>query len=130
MRELGGRSRLRFARRRRASVWLAVASFLGLLLTQGVHGSEARAAARVAGAGQPVAQNDLPAHECAHHPGLCALCRVATQTRCGLRAPVQALEARGTVAPLHLPAPVPPSAAPELRSARPRAPPSPLALSS
>jgi hypothetical protein len=127
MRELREPSRLRFALRRRATAWLAVASFFGLVLTQPFHASTPAATAGAASATQAVAAGDLPAHHAAHDPGLCALCRAAAQTRFDLRPPAPAIAVDGSSLPLHLPAPVSPGSAPELRSARPRAPPAPSA---
>ena len=124
MRELREPSRPRFARRRRALVWLAVASFLGLLLSQPFHASVPLAKGGVA----TVAQGDLLAHHVAHDPGVCALCRAAAHTRLEVRAPTKLVAADGSSLPLHLPAPVSPGSAPELRSARPRAPPAPPAV--
>ena len=125
MRELREPSRLRFALRRRATASLAVASFLGLLLTQPFHGSAPAATAGVATTAQVVTQGEPPVHHAAHDPGLCALCRAAAHTRFDVRAPSQAIVADGSSLPLHLSAPVAPGSAPELRSARPRAPPAP-----
>jgi hypothetical protein len=130
MRELRERFGLRFALRRRASAWLALAAFLGLLCAQPFHGSLAVATAGASSATQVVAQGDPPAPHVAHDPGLCALCRAAAQTRFDLRAPAALLAADGSSLPLHLPAPVSPGSAPELRSARPRAPPAPAVLPS
>jgi hypothetical protein len=126
MRELREPSRLRFALRRRATAWLAVASFFGLLLSQPLHAS-IPASAGGSAATQVVAPGDLPAHYAAHDPGLCALCRAAAQKRFDLRTPAPAIAVAGSSLPLHLPAPVSPGSAPELRSARPRAPPAPSA---
>lgn len=128
MRELREPSRLRFALRRRATAWLAVASFLGLLLTQSFHGSAPAATAGVASAAQAVVQADPPAQHMAHDPGLCALCRAAAHTRLDVRAATHGVAADASSLPLHLPAPVSPGSAPELRSARPRAPPAPSAV--
>jgi hypothetical protein len=125
MREIRGRSLQRPALRRRASAWLAVASFLGLLLTQPFHGSASVTTGSDENTARVVAQGDLPAHHAAHDPGLCALCRAAGHTRFDLRAPAQGIAADGASLPLHLPVPVPPGSAPELRSSRPRAPPAP-----
>ena len=128
MRELREPSRLRFALRRRATASLAVASFLGLLLTQPFHGSAPAATGGVATTAQIVTQGETPVHHAAHDPGLCALCRAAAHTRFDVRAPSQAIVADGSSLPLHLSAPVSPGSAPELRSARPRAPPASSAV--
>jgi hypothetical protein len=114
--------------RRHAAVWAVIASLFALLLSQPFHASE-RHAAR-GGAPALAAAGPLSALAAAHDADLCSFCRASAQTRLGLRAALRV----ATTAPtgpslaLHLPAPAFVKAAPLLRKAQPRAPPSALPL--
>ncbi len=75
-----------------------------------------------------VASSPLPSQAAAHDADLCSMCRATAQTRLGLRLALRLGEIAADRAclALHLPAPAPAKAAPQLREAQPRAPPATL----
>jgi hypothetical protein len=129
MREQSARLRQGVAFRRPAAAWLAIAALLSLCSSQPFHGATP---IRVATAGPEasfiVAGSDLPSQHAAHDADLCSLCRATAQARLGLRisACMGELAASGACLPLHLPAAEQAGAAPALRNAQPRAPPTTL----
>jgi hypothetical protein len=115
---------------RDAGAWLTVASLLALFLGQPFHARAPIAPGKglVAVAAGAVDPSDLPSQRAAHDAELCPQCRAAAQTRLGLRASAHEglVAAQRPDLTLHLPAPAPPSSAPVLRGAHPRAPPTAL----
>ncbi len=112
--------------RRHASAGFVTASLLALFLSQPFHtpppiGAADGAPAVVAAPADPAAASSAPV---AHDADRCPQCRAFAKTRLGLRTPnAGALAADRPLLSLHWPPPAPPSAAAELRIARPRAPP-------
>ena len=111
-----------------ATVCAVIASLIELLLSQPFHASE-RCAAR-GGAPALVAAGPVSGLATAHDADLCSMCRATAQTRLGLRAALRfgVIAADRPCLALHLPAEAPVKAAPPLRQAQPRAPPSFLPL--
>ena len=112
--------------RRPAGALAVIASLLALFLSQPFHTVVPIGAA----AGGTVVSNPLPSHASAHDADLCSMCRATAQTRLGLRCALRLgdIAVAGPALPLHLPAPSQTQAAPQLRDAQPRAPPSTLLL--
>jgi hypothetical protein len=116
--------------RRDVSASLILASLLGLFLSQPFH---APAPVQATDPGVTITASaalggDLPAQPAPHDPDACPVCRATAQTRLGMRVPtlLDALVAPGTPLALHSPASASPRSAPELHTARPRAPPTSL----
>lgn len=129
MRELERLRRHDAAIPRAAAAWLTIAALLTVCLSQSFHATTPPVLATASPAASVVtAGSDLPAQHAAHDADLCSLCRATAQARLGLRviSSLGALAATGTSVPLHLPAPALASAAPSLRNAQPRAPPTTL----
>ena len=120
--------------RRNAAAWLTLAALVGLCLSQPFHNPAPIASAHASGHGPDSASlvvaagGDLPAQRAAHDADLCSVCRATAQARLGLRvaSTLGELATSGQCLPLHLPAPALASAAPALRNAQPRAPPTSL----
>jgi hypothetical protein len=116
---------------RRAGAALVLASLLALFLSQPFHASAPFGAPQpgLPTAAVSVASSALIS-QAAHDADLCSMCRATAQTRLGLRLALRLGEiaADRPCLALHLPAPVPAKAAPQLRQAQPRAPPASLPL--
>jgi len=118
--------------RRHAGASVVIASLLALFLSQPFHAATPIGAPR---GGLPTAalamvSSPLASQAAAHDADLCSMCRATAQTRLGLRVALRVgdVTADGPCLPLHLPAPAPIQAAPQLRDAQPRAPPTALLL--
>lgn len=120
-------SRPRVALRRASAnvgAWLAVASLLGLLGLQPLHGPvRAEHTISPASAGEALTLSAAGSQAAEHDAGTCQVCRVVSQVRSGLRAAVLLTVSPELLQPLHVPAAPLPGAAPDLRDAWPRAPP-------
>jgi len=118
--------------RRHAGASVVIASLLALFLSQPFHAAVPIAAAKgvLAATAGAVVSSQLPSQAAPHDADLCSMCRATAQTRLGLRVALRVGEvsADGPCLPLHLPAPAPIKAAPQLRDAQPRAPPATLLL--
>ena len=125
MRRIPGPPRVSASRRRHASAALVAGSLLSLFLSQPFHAPRnlgADGAPAIAAASTDPAR--APSDHAAHDADRCAQCRAFVKTRLGLRPPGAAVLAPDQpLLALHPPAPAPPSAAADLRSTRPRAPP-------
>ena len=122
----GSRPRLPLRRRASAvvSAWLAVASLLGLLGLQPLHGPvRAEHTNAPASVGEALTLSAVSAHAADHDAGACPVCRAVSQVRSGVRAAVLLTVSAERLQPLHVPAAPLPGAAPDLRDAWPRAPP-------
>jgi hypothetical protein len=128
---------LRFSRhgvdfRRRAGASLVLASLLALFLSQPFHAATPIGVSPggLATGAVALVSGPLLSQAAAHDADLCSMCRATAQTRLGLRAALRVgdVTANGPCLLLHLPAPAPTKAAPQLRDAQPRAPPAPLLL--
>jgi len=134
MRELHRLDRHGAGFRRHAAPWLTITALLALCLSQPLHSAAAIVSAHASAQGMDAAAlavaagSDHPAQHAAHDADLCSVCRATAQARLGLRvtSSLGALTATGPCLPLHLPAPALASAAPALRNAQPRAPPTTL----
>jgi len=118
--------------RRHAGASVLLASLLALFLSQPFHtaapmGASQGVLADTAGA---AVSSPLPSQAAPHDADLCSMCRATAQTRLGLRVALRLgeISADGSCLPVHLPAPAPTQAAPQLRDAQPRAPPATLLL--
>jgi len=132
MRQLQRLLRHCVAYRHHAGASLVLASLLALFLSQPFHTSLRLDAGRgvPAGAAVAVVPGQLPSQPAAHDADFCSMCRATAQTRLGLRLALRLGEiaADGPCLALHLSATAPVQAAPPLRQAQPRAPPSFLPL--
>lgn len=129
MRELQRLLRHRVALRPAAVAWLTIAALLALNLGQSLH---AASATHVDPAGSEIslfaAAHPLPSQPARHAADLCPVCRATAQARLGVRvsAGVSEIAASDIGMPLPRPAAERAAAAPALRDARPRAPPTAL----
>lgn len=118
--------------RRHVGASVVILSLLALFLSQPFHAAvpiatAKRALAATAGA---VVSSQLPSQTAPHDADRCSMCRATAQTRLGLRLALRVggIAADGPCLPLHLPALTPTKAAPQLRDAQPRGPPTALRL--
>jgi hypothetical protein len=132
MRELRLLHRRCVALRRQAGAAVVLASLLALFLSQPFHASLPRypAAGNAAHATAVAITGPSSSHAAGHDADFCSMCRATAQTRLGLRLALRLGEVAATrpCLALHLPAAAPVQAAPSLRLAQPRAPPSALPL--